>query len=154
MRKRKGFIIIMALLITASLSLMIGAFSLSVFYRNQMAVRQINSVKAYYLALAGIEYGRRQIFEYYDGFKPSANYSFSLANTGDEVVVDRILPAGFTLNSKERYFITIRSTADINGVIRVLECQEESSYSLRKDFYTFHLTNTVRRTKNPVIKWQ
>ena len=147
MKAHKGFIIIMALLITASLSLMIGAFSLSVFYRNQMAVRQLNSVKAYYLALAGIEYGRRQVWDRWD--IPSADYSFSLANAGDEVAVNRI---AFSSAEGNRWFTTIRSTANINGVMRILECQEESSYSLRNDM--LQLLGGLKRTKNPVIKWQ
>lgn len=55
-RERKGFVIITAMVIAAALTLMLGAYSLSVFYKNQLCIRAIDSVKAYYLTDAGIAY--------------------------------------------------------------------------------------------------
>lgn len=58
MKDKKGFIIAVALTVAATLSVMIAAFSMSILYRNQNGIRHVNSIKAYYLAQAGIEYGR------------------------------------------------------------------------------------------------
>lgn len=50
MKKRRGFVIAVALVIALALMLMIGALTLSVTYRHQIILGYINSIKAYYMA--------------------------------------------------------------------------------------------------------
>ena len=100
----KGFIMAMALIVVAALSLMIGAFSLTVIYRNQIAMKYVNSVKAYNLAAAGIEYSNLISTE---------TAELSLDDSGNKAKIAwTSLPDGFSYN--------VSSTATINGVTRTI----------------------------------
>lgn len=97
MKRSKGFIIVIALIIAASLTVMVGAFSMSILYRNQSAVRYLDSVKAYYLAAAGIQYGQLT----------HSDTIFSLTGKGDAINVKCDYPPA---NSVDRMIM-----GDVNG---------------------------------------
>jgi len=91
MMKKNGFVIVTAMVIASALTLMIGAYSITVLYQNQLCIRAINSVKAYYAADAGMAYAL-----YATGYSPTTNtwnystqnvLSLSGTSTGDTVTL-------------------------------------------------------------------
>lgn len=108
MKKSRGFIIVTALIVTAALMLMAGAYSLSIFYRNQIYMKYINSTKAYYLASCGIQFMR---------IKDLGEFRFSITNSSDVINVKREVVNGVT---------RITASANINGAVKALVCEFEN----------------------------
>jgi len=141
MKYQKGFIVVTALVIAACLSLMIAAFSLSVVLRNQVAIRYINSVKAYYLAAAGAQYARNYIWGWY-GYQqqepPAAD--FSITDAGDHITISY---------EKINNVLRIKSTAVLNNVSRTLVCEEDDNdYATTPVWYYWYESYMT-----PAIRW-
>ena len=134
MKKRtSGFIMIMALIVLTAISLMIGAFSMLVMYENQIAMRYVNSVKAYYLMRSGIEYGRSP-----SAASSSRNGSqnltaeFSLTGSSGSVGTVKVTSDDRgTVNNPPVYTITVTTTARVGNVERTISCEEESDPQTR-----------------------
>ena len=141
-RHRNGFIIVTALVIAACLSLMIGAFSLSVVLRNRVAMSYVNSVKAYYLAAAGAQYARNYIWGWYgyqDQEPPSAEFSFT--DAGDHITISY---------EKINNILRIKSTAILNNVSRTIVCEEDDNdYATTPVGYYWYESYMT-----PAIRWE
>lgn len=103
MRDKKGFIIAMALVIAASLTLMVAAYSLSIFYRNQMYFRLINSARAYYTAASALGISNPQ--------------TITVTPEGDKV----ILTSETTGDG-----IRFRVAATTKGITRAIICERDA----------------------------
>ena len=114
---RKGLIIFTALIIAAALSIMVGAYSTSIMYRNNIYMRYLNSIKAYYLATSGISYARPLVYYGDNGWEMYDAPGFSLTESGNTVDLKFDI-TGDTM--------TIRSTATVAGVIRTVTCELEA----------------------------
>ena len=118
MKRNKGLILILMLIVAAALTIMVGAFSKSIFYRNQLYMHNLNSVKAYCLASSGINYGRGL-----------AKYDYK--NNIWTVPGDIDLSGMFADNIVRLKFetigpiVTIRSTATVRGITQVITCKVE-----------------------------
>lgn len=107
MKLKKGFAVITALMISLTLTILVGAFSISTIYRMQMYNRYINSVKAYYLAASGITYARNQLWWYGEWYLPQ-DTTIPITNSGDSV----------TLHYKT-FSTTTENNARIEAVVRL-----------------------------------
>ena len=129
MKKHRGVVMIMALIVLTALSLMIGAFSMLVMYENQIAMRYVNSVKAYYLARSGIEYGRapaRYSMQYRDGSQ-DLTADFSLTGSSGSVGTIKVTSNDRgAVNNPLVYTITVTATARVGNVERTISCEEET----------------------------
>ena len=145
-RNNKGFVIVLALVVGAVLSILVAAHSLSVLYRNQIAARYINSTKAYYLASGGIEYMR--YLYYTDPGNSPSSLTFSLTPEGGDIITVR--------REKRDDIMRIESEARINNVTRVVVCEEEHEsalYNLRRTYYEYGYPPD-RARRMPIIKWK
>lgn len=132
-KDNKGLILVTILAMMVILASLIGSLFLTLYYNNQLAKKQINSTKAYYLAVTGMQYIRLHYFDTYagGGINPSTTVNsatFSITPDGDLISVTRV-PTTHYLNSE------ITSTGTINGVTRTITCQSGDS--------RFSLTNYV-----------
>lgn len=110
MRQRKGFIIVLAMIIALSLSLMAAAFSIAIVYRNQAAIKHINSIKAYYIANIGLWYGR------YCGNIGENEIFIPDAGGRATVTVDSNWPGDFSSG----YTWKVTSRAEVGGASRTV----------------------------------
>lgn len=148
MKKRKSFILMIALLITASLVIMVSGFSVSVLYRNQVYMRYINSQKAYYMASAGAQYGRFKYQRWYNTW-----YSSQQGVTPqfpDNIF--SIPQANVNINVKYSYnkltgILEIQSTATTKNASKTFKCDVDAGESAA--FYSLYYTR-----KAPVLKWE
>lgn len=118
--EKKGFIIVTALVVAAALSIMIGAYSLSVSYNNQIYLKNVNSVKAFYGATAGVMYVCSLVsYDYNTNTwdEELNNTTLSISNTGDTITVSVT-----TSDNVAR----IRSTAKVNNITRTINCELEA----------------------------
>lgn len=157
MKGRKAFIILTVLIMAATLTLMVAGFSVSIFYKNQLAIRYINSVKAYYLAYGGARYGQLQaayanINSYrwltYPDSRPK-DTSCAMAFPGVRPVTGDIGKFSVKYEFIGDVF-RITATGDINGVRRTIICEEHEYWTIPNDAQTYCAINEwIRR---PVIK--
>ncbi|MDD4957296.1 MAG: hypothetical protein PHH49_06150 [Candidatus Omnitrophica bacterium] len=61
LKNEKGIIIISVLIIAATLTILVGAFSMSIYRRTQIYKKFLNSQRAYYAAVSGVHYGNNQL---------------------------------------------------------------------------------------------
>ncbi|MBN1354293.1 MAG: hypothetical protein JW994_06465 [Candidatus Omnitrophica bacterium] len=146
-KRRKGFIITLALVVSATLSLMAAAYSLSVYYRTQIIAEHINSQKAYYSA-----YSAHNILRFYN----AVNYwwfyfssylppdlEFSLADTGGETIVVK--------NESIERAVRTTVTVNIKNVTKSFTCEW---YDDRTFLYGRRYTAYWYYDELPIIKWK
>lgn len=129
-KERKGFIVLIAMIIALSISLMVAGLSVSVLYRSQNALRYINSVKSYYIADAGIKYGRKKFKDYIPGNAVNpASAAYPITDTGE----------GFTLNvTATGDMLQFTSTAKVNNSTRTIISKEECDEMIKNNYYYYH----------------
>lgn len=150
MRNKKGFIIIIAMVVATALSVMAGAFSLGIFYRNQIIMDHIASIKSYYISWSAINY-------------ESANFHFphpSAMSTISEVVrladsSGTIYPCTVNITPSEDSF-NISCSVTIKNKTRTLYCQLEAEGTpLMNDcMYTDGSPSRWDVDNSGLIKWR
>ena len=154
MRDRKGFVLLTALIMTLALTIMVAGYSVTVYHRNSIYKKLMNSIRAYQLAGDGLDYGRGQVIynntaipwgeweEVKDdsgAFPPDA-VTFSLSGA-DLVTVTFV---------QEGSIVIIQGSATIGGVTRSLASEIEAL----PGFYSNKWYNYEERAINDYrVRW-
>ena len=142
---------ILSLVVATSLTVLLGAYSLTVYQRNQIAMNYVNKIKAEYLASAGIQfmrysYGSDNTWMRY--YAPSV-VDVQLSFTDDE---DEILVRREVLKDTVR----ITSIANYLGVTRTLTAEEDNDPMLEKLMtqYSRYSWGSSGDDDLPMIRWR
>lgn len=151
MRRSSGFIVVVMMVMAVAFTLMVGAFSLFVFLRNQVAMKHVNSVKAYYLASAGAGYGHAVYKTCWTSWISNPDYQppkpeiFAIQGT----VTGLSLKYGRSGNT-----IKVESVASVNGASRTVICEyTDYNNEYRMDFIPRYKSGYYYN-KPQVTRWE
>ncbi len=129
MRNKKGFIVATAAIMALVLSIITGAYLLSLVYKIQVYNRVINSTKSYYIAASAYAYAIAQIY-YSDtfGWSLPSNTTIQVTDEGDTV--------DLSFNSTEDV-LSMRMSSQIDNTTRVVTCDMQYVPSYYGDEHIF-----------------
>lgn len=140
-RNNKGIIIITVFVLLMALLIMVGGYYRLIFYKAQLHSRDIELIKSYYIAIAGVKYIRRLATN--QRMPDESIEFFVLDSDKGKVTVDSVtsLDALEGTNLRE-----ITSTGELNGIERTIVCTiiDEEGYH----------SKTAYSKSYPIIKWK
>ena len=148
MKAKKGFAVITALMISLTLTILVGAFSLSTIYKIQMYNRYINSVRAYYLAASGINYGRNQMW-WYGGWRVPEDITIPVTNSGDSVTLNYK-----SLDTDTESIGRIEAVVRLKNITRTIICDFYAPNTDSQPYYYYWYWGSGMAQNGYMIRWE
>lgn len=165
MKHKKGVVIITVMMLVAVVTILLGAYGLLVYYRNQMVdASYSDSVQAYYLAITGANYIRQHKYDdwvggYIKPYPQLTSKKISFLSNNDIEITRELINADEAVNGINA---NITSTGNINGISQKVVCQSgEENFTLNICHGLYQLVFTESTSPNeyyeyflPIIKWE